>query len=425
MASATRATRVMLPNAVTKSLHANSRCSLPFTTLQPLALGSSVVISVSESFFAGMTHSSRIGWRSLPPLCGASSAPATIPASPARAADRSNAWNASSLNARGNSIIVRVSFASKMRDVRAFEREAESDVKKKIRAIQFGVGPIGASIARLMREKQAIEIIGAIDTDPAKVGRDLGEIVGAKDAPWGVAVSADAKEVLEQNADVVMHSTSSSLANVMDQLLGCLAAESCIVSTCEELSYPFRTHPELAAKLDAAAKEMGVALVGTGVNPGFVMDKLVVTLAAVSQRIEHAKSVRVVDASKRRLPLQKKIGAGMSVEEFRAQVAAGVIKHVGLPESVAMVADSLNLPVEQIAETIEPKVAAERVQTEFLGVEAGQTAGVHQIARGVGGGKELVYLELQMYVGAKDSSDTVTLTGRPNISLVIDRKSTR
>src|SRR6266850_2600390 len=328
------------------------------------------------------------------------------------AASRRTPRRGSSLNAQGNSTIVGVSFEAKMCVVRAFERKAENDVKKKIRAIQYGVGPIGASIAKLMREKQAIEIIGAIDTDPAKIGRDLGEMVGATDAPWGVAISADAKEVLEQNADVVMHSTSSSLAKVMDQLLACLEAESCIVSTCEELSYPFRTHPELAAKLDAAAKEWGVALVGTGVNPGFVMDKLVVTLAAVAQRIE--------DASKRRLPLQKKIGAGMTVEEFRAQVKAGVIKHVGLPESVAMVADSLNLPVEQISETIEPKIATERVQTEFLTVEAGQTAGVHQIARGLSkDGKELVYLELQMYVGAKDPADTISLTGHPNISLVI------
>jgi 4-hydroxy-tetrahydrodipicolinate reductase len=293
-------------------------------------------------------------------------------------------------------------------------------VKKKIRAIQYGIGPIGASIAKLMREKQAIEIVGAIDNDPAKVGRDLGEVVGAADGPWGVKVSDDAAAVLEQNADVVIHSTSSALPKVMDQLLACLEAESCIVSTCEELSYPYRTHPELAAKLDAAAKEWGVALIGTGVNPGFVMDKLVITLAGVSQRIEHANALRVVDASKRRLPLQKKIGAGMSVEEFRAKVAEGVIKHVGLPESVAMVADSLNLPVEQITETIEPKVATERVQTEYLTVEPGQAAGVHQIARGTAkDGKELVYLELQMYVGAKDPADTITLTGLPNISLAI------
>jgi len=293
-------------------------------------------------------------------------------------------------------------------------------VKKKIRAIQYGVGPIGASIVKLMREKQAIEIIGAIDLDPAKAGRDLGEVAGAPDAPWGVKVFADVKEALDLNPDVVIHSTSSSLEKVMDQLTACLEAQSCIVSTCEELSYPFRTHPDLAAKLDATAKEWGVALVGTGVNPGFVMDKLVVTLAAVSQRIEHAKALRIVDASKRRLPLQKKIGAGMTVEEFRALEKAGLIKHVGLPESVAMVADSLGLPVEMITETIEPKVAAERVQTEYLTVEPGQAAGVHQIGRGLSkDGKELVYLELQMYVGAKDPADTITLTGHPNISLTI------
>ncbi len=292
-------------------------------------------------------------------------------------------------------------------------------MKKRIRAIQYGVGPIGASIARLMREKQAIEICGAIDTDPAKAGRDLGEVVGAADAPWGVKISADAQAVLAQSADIVIHSTSSSLPKVMDQLLACLEAEACVVSTCEELSYPFRKYPDLAAKLDAAAKDWGVALVGTGVNPGFVMDKLIVTLAAVSQRIEHARAVRVVDASKRRLPLQKKIGAGLTVEEFRARVGAGVIKHVGLPESVAMVADALGLPVDEIAETIEPVVAAERVTTEFVTVEPGQAAGVHQIARGTAAGKELVYLELRMYVGAKDPGDAVELTGHPNISLVI------
>ena len=292
-------------------------------------------------------------------------------------------------------------------------------MKKKIRAIQYGIGPIGASILKLMREKEAIEIIGAIDNDPAKIGKDLGEVVGAADAPWGVKVSGDARGVLEQSADVVMHTTSSSLPKVVDQLLACMDVGSCVVSTCEELSYPFRAHPELATQLDKSAKENGVALVGTGVNPGFVMDKLVITLAAVSQRIEHAKALRIVDASKRRLPLQKKIGAALSVEEFRARVKEGTIKHVGLPESVAMVADGLGLRVDEISESIEPKIATDRVQTEFLTVEAGHAAGVHQIARGLSDGKELIYMELQMYVGAKDPADTVELKGHPNISLVI------
>lgn len=291
--------------------------------------------------------------------------------------------------------------------------------KKKIRAIQYGVGPIGAAIVRLLREKQAIEVIGAIDTDPAKAGRDLGEVVGATDAPWGVPVTADAAAMLGKSADVVVHSTSSSLPSVMDQLLECLAAESCVVSTCEELAYPFRKYPELSKRLDEEAKTWGVALTGTGVNPGFVMDKLAITLSSVSQRIEHVKCVRVVDAGKRRLPLQKKIGAGMSVEEFREQVDAGAIKHHGLPESIAMVADALGFAVDEITETIEPMIARALVKTEYLEVAAGQAAGVHQIGCGLAGGKELIYMELQMYVGAPDPHDTIELTGTPGLKLTI------
>lgn len=292
-------------------------------------------------------------------------------------------------------------------------------MRKRIRVVQYGVGPIGAGIVRLMREKRSLEIIGAIDKDPAKAGRDLGEIVGADDAPWGVVVSDDAGKVLGQGADLVVHATSSYLADVMDQLIECIEAEACVVSTCEELAYPFRKHPELSAKLDAEAKEWNVAVVGTGVNPGFVMDKLVVTLAAVSRRVDRARAVRIVDASKRRLPLQKKIGAGMTEAEFRAAVESGAIKHHGLPESVAMVADGLGLEVEEITETIQPVIAKETVKTEFLEVAPGQVAGVHQIARGTGGGEERIYMELQMYVGAKQSSDTIALAGDPDISLTI------
>jgi 2,4-diaminopentanoate dehydrogenase len=292
-------------------------------------------------------------------------------------------------------------------------------VKKKIRVIQYGIGPIGASIVRLMRQKNSLEIVGAIDTDAKKVGRDLGEVVGASDAPWGILVSADAASVLAKPADVVVHSTSSYLTSVMDQLLACLSAGLCIVSTCEELAYPFRKHPQLSKTLDEAAKEEGVALLGTGVNPGFVMDKLPLTLSAVSQWVDWVSAVRIVDASKRRLPLQKKIGAGMTPDEFRAQVGAGVIKHHGLPESIAMVADGLGFSLDDISETIEPMIAEEVIKTEFLEVEPGQVAGVHQMGRGTAAGQEKIFMELKMYVGAKNPADTVVLKGDPNLTLTI------
>src|ERR1700752_2442157 len=270
-----------------------------------------------------------------------------------------------------------------------------------------------------MRQKAALEIVGAIDKDPAKAGRDLGEVAGASDAPWGGNISPDSAKLLARPGGVVIHSTSSCLPDVVDQLLECLGAGCCVVSTCEELAYPYRKHPDLSAQLDAAAKEEGVALVGTGVNPGFVMDMLVLTLSAVSHRVEGAKAMRVVDASKRRRPLQKKIGAGMTPEEFRAQVNAGVIKHHGLPESIAMVADGLGFELDDISETIEPVIAEDPVTTEFLEVARGQVAGVHQIARGMNGGQEKIYMELRMYVGTKQPADSIELKGEPNLSLVI------
>ncbi len=288
----------------------------------------------------------------------------------------------------------------------------------KIRVIQYGVGPIGAGIVRLMLQKPEIQVIGAIDLDPDKIGKDLGRVVGAE-ADLGVVIGGEARDVLRAGAHVVVHTTSSYLPQVADQLLSCVQAGSHVVSTCEELAYPFRKHPELAQQLDRAAREHRVSLLGTGVNPGFAMDKLVLTLSTACQEVRSVKVRRVVDASRRRLPLQKKVGAGMTVEEFRAQVHAGVIKHHGLPESAAMIADSLGLRVDTIEETIEPVVAQEAVRSEFLQVPAGRVKGVRQVARGSGDGRESVRLELEMYLGAPDPVDAIEIGGIPDLKLAI------
>src|ERR1051325_6119830 len=186
---------------------------------------------------------------------------------------------------------------------------------KKIHVIQYGVGPIGAGMVRLMAQKPELKIVGAVDVDPNKVGKDLGQVAGVG-RDLGVTISNDAAAVLEQHADVVVHTTSSYLKSVEGQLLDCLHAEMHVVSTCEELSYPFRKHPELSRRLDKAAQDNGVVILGTGVNPGFAMDKLILTLATACQDVRSASAHRIVNASKRRQPLQAKIGSGLTVEEF-------------------------------------------------------------------------------------------------------------
>jgi 4-hydroxy-tetrahydrodipicolinate reductase len=192
-----------------------------------------------------------------------------------------------------------------------------------------------------------------------------------------------------------------------------------VVSTCEELAYPFRKHPALSAQLDERARRNGVTLHGTGVNPGFVMDKLPLTLTSMCHQVQHVAVTRIVDAGKRRLPLQKKVGAGMSVHEFHEAVAAGRIKHHGLPESAALLAHCLGFQVEDISETIEPVIAKAPLKTEFLAVSRGQVAGVKQVCRARSNGEERVYLELQMYVGAKNPADTAVIKGVPDLTLTV------
>lgn len=289
-----------------------------------------------------------------------------------------------------------------------------------LRAVQFGLGPIGASCLRtLMSKRHAFEIVGAIDIDPAKVGRDAGEVAGA-DTAAGVTVSSDAAAVLEATRpDVVFHTTTSFLDKMYDQLVVCARAGVNVVSSTEELSYPYRRHPALARELDQVARENGITLLGTGVNPGYAMDALALMATGVCNRVESLDIRRVVDAGHRRLPLQRKVGAGLTEADFAAKKATGTFGHIGLVESVYMVAEGLGWTLDRVDEQLDPVVSQKRVETPFLVVEEGQVAGIHHAAAGYAGVDRVVSLDLKMYVGADNPLDGVRVTGDPPIDLVV------
>lgn len=291
-------------------------------------------------------------------------------------------------------------------------------VMKKIKIVQFGVGPIGAEIVRYALQKDGIKIVGAIDTDKSKVGKDLGGLTIGKNL--GLRITDDADSVLSRTKpDLVLHSTGSYLRDVKLQLLNIIDSGADLVSTCEELAYPFLKHPELSRELDTKARRRGVTVLGTGVNPGFVMDTLVVTTSGVCQEVEKIRSARIQDASVRRVPFQKKIGAGLSPAEFRAKVEEGSIRHVGFAESVAMIASALGWKLDKIEERVEPKIAERTVASEYVKVEPGQVAGVDQNAWGISGGEELIALNLQAYLGCSDPRESIVIDGRPPIELTI------
>ena len=277
---------------------------------------------------------------------------------------------------------------------------------------QYGIGPIGAEIARLLLTKPWVKITGAVDIDPDKIGKDLGEVIGL-DRKVGVTVTPE----LQEKPDVVCHSTGSRLRDVAGQLESLLGRGCHVVSTCEELSFPLDA--EIRERLQHAARAANVALLGTGVNPGFVMDKLPLTITSVCQEVTSVDIIRIQNASTRREPLQRKVGASMTVDEFRAAVGAGRIKHMGLRESLMMVGSGLGVEFDSVSdEKIEPIIAEREVVTQYLRVAPGQVAGVHQTIYGKG--RIDVSLELRMYVGAEDvAADRVIVRGVPDVEMEI------
>jgi len=289
----------------------------------------------------------------------------------------------------------------------------------KVKAVQFGCGPIGCSVVRYASRRADIEVVGAIDIDKNLAGRNLGDVAGISNK-LEVSISADADSaLLEAKPDVVFLTTSSSLKDVYTQVEKCVTVGANIVSTCEELAYPYRKDPQLSAEIDRIAKANNVTVLATGVNPGFLMDAWPLFMTGVCQQVKRIRAVRVQDASPRRGPFQKKIGAGRTVEEFKRLVAQGIIKHVGLPESIAMIASGLGWELDDITESIEPIVSENQVQTDFVTVEPGQAAGVRQVAKGTLAGKEVVTLEFEAFVGAPESYDAVYITGTPDMEVVI------
>jgi hypothetical protein len=289
----------------------------------------------------------------------------------------------------------------------------------RIRVIQYGLGPIGSAVARHVAERSGLALVGAVDIDPAKVGKDAGEVIGL-DQPLGFAVSDTLAQVLAgTGADVVIHTTSSYFDLFKGQIIEILEAGLDIVSTAEELSFPWLAHSEEAAEVDAVAKRVGKTVLGTGVNPGFIMDALPLSLTAICQRVDHIDVTRIINASTRRGPFQAKIGSGLTVDEFRAKMAAGRMGHVGLPESVGMVFDTLGKTLVRYESEVEPVVAERLVKTDYFEVQPGWVRGLKQVARGFTERGEFMSLTFIAALEAGKDGDTVRITGKPNLEVAL------
>jgi len=288
---------------------------------------------------------------------------------------------------------------------------------QQIRAIQYGLGPIGSAVARQVVARQGLELVGGIDIDEKKIGKDVGEVIGLE-RQLGFPVVERLPDLLSQSdADVALHTTSSYFDLFKPQVIEILEAGLDVVSTAEELAFPWLAHPEDASAIDTAAKRVGKSVLGTGVNPGFLMDSLPLTLTSICLAVDHIAVTRIINASNRRGPFQAKIGSGMAVDDFRAKMAEGRMGHVGLPESVGMIFDTLGRDVAHYETEVEPVIAEIPIDTGYLAVEAGEVRGLKQVTRAYTDEGEFVRLTFVAALEAEDEGDTITITGEPNLEV--------
>jgi hypothetical protein len=287
-----------------------------------------------------------------------------------------------------------------------------------ITVAQYGAGTIGAAIARLVTRRGDLRLIGVIDNDPDKLGRDAGDVLGLG-SPLGFTVDLDPVALRRLTPRIVMHSTGSSLGAVASQIEAAVAAGCHVISTCEELSFPYASQSAIAARLDRVARTAKVSILGTGVNPGFVMDRLPATLMAACEKVEKIEIIRVVDTSRRRPQLQVKTGLGLDLATFAARAGAGAVGHVGLPESARLVAASIGWTPEAVTDLIEPVLAEGDLETSLGPVVKGKVRGVHQTATCRIAGEERIRLELWMAYEIGQPRDEIRIVGSPPVHMII------
>lgn len=290
-----------------------------------------------------------------------------------------------------------------------------------ITVLQIGLGPLGQQISKYITDKKGVKTVAAVDLNPAWKGRDLADLVDSK--PSGVMIEATVDQALQHlsgKPDVAIITTVSSIQKLESQIEEVARHGIPMVSTCEELSYPWEESPETSKNIDALCRKYKVACLGTGVNPGFLMDYLPSVLSSVCKEVESITVERFQDAAPRRIPFQQKIGAGLGLEAFKAKEQTGTLRHVGLKESVYFLAGSLGWQLEKVTEELNPVMAEESISIPSMEIKKGDARGVEQISCGYLNGDCKIRMHFKAAVGEARSYDRITVKGVPSFTSEID-----
>ena len=288
---------------------------------------------------------------------------------------------------------------------------------KPFRVIQIGFGSLGQHISRTILKRNNLELVAIVDANPDLIGKPLDQLL-QDDISSEISVAEDLKTVLKAvPADIAIVATASSLKAVVPTIEACLENGLDVISICEELSFPYRKNPELAKKLNRFAERKGKTVVGTGINPGYLMDLLPIVLTGPCQSVDTISVKRHMNSSHRRPSFQKKIGTGMTKEEFRKEIdEKRITGHVGLVESIQMIDAALNLGLDEIQELPPEAIIADaKITNPFTTIEKGDVLGLKSVGVGKRNGEHIVILDFQAYAEANPQYDEVIIEGVPRM----------
>jgi len=282
---------------------------------------------------------------------------------------------------------------------------------EKVKVIQMGIGTVGQAATRSLAGKKGLDIVGALDMDKEKVGKDLGEVAGL-DKKLGVIVTDDADSLFSETcADVVIHITCTYLHEAYPQIIKPIQQGMNVISATEALGNPYVSDPGLAAKLERLSKKHGVTVLGSGLSPGFTSDYLILAISGACSELRRVRYKRLSDVSAYLGgTVGRHFGLGLSPEEFKKGVEEGeIIGHIGFVEGVQTIADLLGWQLDEIKRSMEP-----------VHDEKGQFVSTRTIVRGIKGGEVKIELDLEAFIDPKmETMDRITIDGVPPIDMVI------
>ncbi|MDU1411738.1 MAG: 2,4-diaminopentanoate dehydrogenase [Clostridium sp.] len=296
----------------------------------------------------------------------------------------------------------------------------------KVKVVLWGFGAMGSGMAKMLLTKKGVEIVGVCDMHPERVNKSIYDILKVdREDRQDVIINGNIEEVLtERCCDICLCATDSFTKNAFPKLKYALEQKVNVISTAEEMSYPRAQNPELAEELDKIARENGVTILGTGINPGLIMDLLVVCLTGCMTDVTHVEAKRVNSLSPFGPAVMEEQGVGLKVDEFKKLVQEGTLAgHVGFSESVNMIADAIGWKVEKFEQQMEPIVTKVDRKSPYGFAAAGDVAGVNMTGQGYVDGQVKIDMihpqQIEPELEGTYTGDYITLKGTPEVNMSI------